>query len=75
MRQQLLHSGVDAVVIGLCVGHEPIAGTQMYLHADLTVNGLPSPFRAAHSTSGGGEAAVRQRYRAWTSPGLIQGAD
>ena len=34
---QLLHSGVDTTVIALWLGHESIAATQMYLHADLTL--------------------------------------
>jgi site-specific recombinase XerD len=34
---QMLHSGVDTTVIALWLGHESIAATQMYLHADLTL--------------------------------------
>jgi len=34
---QLLHSGVDTSVIALWLGHESIASTQMYLHADLSL--------------------------------------
>jgi hypothetical protein len=34
---KMLHRGVDTTVIALWLGHESIAATQMYLHADLTL--------------------------------------
>jgi site-specific recombinase XerD len=34
---QLLHAGVDTTVIALWLGHEQIATTQIYLHADLAL--------------------------------------
>ena len=32
---QLLHHGVDRSIIALCLGHESVETTQMYLHADM----------------------------------------
>ncbi len=34
---QLLHAGVDTSVIALWLGHEHVATTQIYLHADLSL--------------------------------------
>jgi integrase/recombinase XerD len=34
---RLLHAGVDITVIALWLGHENIATTQIYLHADLAL--------------------------------------
>jgi integrase/recombinase XerD len=34
---QLLHAGVDTSVIALCLGHESVETTQIYLHADLAL--------------------------------------
>jgi site-specific recombinase XerD len=34
---QLLHAGVDPVVIALWLGHEDVRSTQPYLHADLSI--------------------------------------
>lgn len=34
---RLLHAGVDTSVIALWLGHETIATTQIYLHADLAL--------------------------------------
>lgn len=34
---QLLHAGVDTSVIALWLGHESVATTQVYLHADLAL--------------------------------------
>ena len=34
---RLLHAGVDTSVIALWLGHENVATTQIYLHADLTI--------------------------------------
>ena len=33
----LLHRGVDITVIALWLGHESIATTQLYLHADMAM--------------------------------------
>lgn len=32
---RLLHAGVDTTVIALWLGHESVATTQIYVHADL----------------------------------------
>ena len=34
---RLLHAGVDVTVIALWLGHEQIATTNIYLHADMTL--------------------------------------
>lgn len=34
---RLLHAGVDATVIALWLGHEQVATTSIYLHADMTI--------------------------------------
>ena len=34
---RLLHAGVDTTVIALWLGHENVATTQIYLHADLAL--------------------------------------
>ena len=34
---RLLHAGVDTTVIALWLGHEQIATTNIYLHADMTI--------------------------------------
>ncbi len=34
---RLLHAGVDTTVIALWLGHEQIATTNIYLHADMTL--------------------------------------
>lgn len=34
---RLLHAGVDITVIALWLGHEQIATTNIYLHADMTI--------------------------------------
>jgi integrase/recombinase XerD len=34
---RLLHAGVDTTVIALWLGHENVATTQIYVHADLTI--------------------------------------
>jgi hypothetical protein len=34
---RLLHAGVDTTVIALWLGHEQVATTQVYIHADLTL--------------------------------------
>jgi site-specific recombinase XerD len=34
---RLLHAGVETTVIALWLGHEAIASTQMYVHADMTL--------------------------------------
>lgn len=34
---QLLHAGIDQVVIALWLGHESIETTQIYLHADMSI--------------------------------------
>jgi Site-specific recombinase XerD len=34
---RLLHAGVDTTVIALWLGHEQVATTQIYLHADMTL--------------------------------------
>ena len=34
---RLLHAGVDSTVIALWLGHEAVATTQVYVHADLTL--------------------------------------
>ena len=34
---RLLHAGVDTTVIALWLGHESVATTQIYLHADLAL--------------------------------------
>ncbi len=34
---RLLHAGVDTSVIALWLGHESVATTQIYIHADLTI--------------------------------------
>jgi site-specific recombinase XerD len=34
---QVLHAGVDTTVIALCLGHERVDTTQIYLHADLAL--------------------------------------
>ena len=34
---RLLHAGVDSTVIALWLGHEQVATTQIYVHADLTL--------------------------------------
>ena len=33
----LLHAGVDSTVIALWLGHESVAATQIYLHADMQI--------------------------------------
>jgi integrase/recombinase XerD len=33
---RLLQAGVDATVIALCLGHEQVAATAIYLHAEMT---------------------------------------
>ncbi|MBF9337739.1 tyrosine-type recombinase/integrase, partial [Microbacterium lacticum] len=34
---RLLHAGVDATVIALWLGHENVATTSIYIHADMTI--------------------------------------
>jgi site-specific recombinase XerD len=34
---RLLHAGVDTTVIALWLGHESVATTQIYVHADLAL--------------------------------------
>lgn len=34
---RLLHAGVDTTVIALWLGHETVATTQIYVHADLAL--------------------------------------
>src|SRR6266511_706926 len=34
---RLLNAGVDTTVIALCLGHQNVATTQVYIHADLTL--------------------------------------
>jgi integrase/recombinase XerD len=34
---RLLHAGVDTTVIALWLGHENVATTQIYIHADLAL--------------------------------------
>ena len=34
---RLLHTGVDSTVIALWLGHEAVATTQVYVHADLAL--------------------------------------
>jgi integrase/recombinase XerD len=34
---RLLHAGVDSTVIALWLGHENVATTQIYIHADLAL--------------------------------------
>lgn len=35
---RLLHAGVDATVTALCwLGHEQVATTSIYIHADMTI--------------------------------------
>lgn len=34
---RLLHAGIDTSVIALWLGHENVATTQIYLHADLAL--------------------------------------
>ena len=34
---RLLHAGVDSSVIALWLGHEAVATTQIYVHADLAL--------------------------------------
>ena len=34
---RLLHAGVDATVIALWLGHEQVATTSIYIHADMTI--------------------------------------
>lgn len=34
---RLLHAGVDTAVIALWLGHETVASTQVYIHADLAL--------------------------------------
>ena len=57
---QLLRAGVNTATIALWLGHESIAATQMYLHADLTlkeralartapVNTKPGRFRPSYT--------------------------
>ncbi len=36
-RHALLHAGVDSTVIALWLGHEAVATTQVYVHADLAL--------------------------------------
>jgi integrase/recombinase XerD len=55
---RLLHAGVDTTVIALWLGHQQVATTQIYLHADLAIkeralartrppNTKPGRYRAA----------------------------
>jgi len=34
---RLLHAGIDTTVIALWLGHESVATTQIYIHADLAL--------------------------------------
>ena len=52
---RLLHAGVDATVIALWLGHEQVATTSIYLHADMTIkqNAIAKttpPSEATHPT-------------------------
>lgn len=53
----LLHAGVDTSVIALWLGHEDLASTQAYLHADMTIKERALARVQPHDTSPG-------RYRA-----------
>lgn len=53
----LLHAGVDTSVIALWLGHEDLASTQVYLHADMTLKEHALARVQPHDTSPG-------RYRA-----------
>ena len=39
---ELLHHGVDHIVIALWLGHENVETTQVYVHADLRLKGRRS---------------------------------
>lgn len=49
----LLHAGVDTSVIALWLGHEDLASTQPYLHADTTIKEQALARVQPHHTSPG----------------------
>ena len=55
---RLLHAGVDATVIALWLGHEQVATTSIYIHADMTIKQ-----QAIAKTSPPGTAASQARYQ------------
>jgi site-specific recombinase XerD len=56
---RLLHAGVDTTVIALWLGHESVATTQVYVHADLALK----------------EQALARTTPAHTTPGRYQPPD
>jgi integrase/recombinase XerD len=56
---RLLSAGVDTTVIALWLGHESVATTQIYIHADLAVK----------------ERALARTAPPHTAPGRYQPAD
>lgn len=55
---RLLHAGVDATVIALWLGHEQVATTSIYIHADMTIKE-----NAIAKTTPPGTAASTPRYQ------------
>ena len=55
---RLLHAGVDATVIALWLGHEQVATTSIYIHADMTIKQ-----QAIAKTTPPATAASQARYR------------
>lgn len=49
---RLLHAGVDATVIALWLGHEQVATTSIYIHADMTIKQQAIAKTTPPSTSG-----------------------
>jgi site-specific recombinase XerD len=55
---RLLHAGVDATVIALWLGHEQVATTSIYIHADITIKQ-----NAIAKTTAPATAASSARYQ------------